>query len=179
MWNCWTGALAHLGVARANALQARTRRGGCRRRPRPRARRLQGFPHPVERRRPRHPHPESKPKPNTPSCNSAPTILSTNQVGVLGDQEPKPVCGNQCRLVQTLLVRPSAPPPCLVEPERPRKLQRRQAARCKCRARINPKIIRSTETYMGLRDSCVETMGDEFLRLGFGRRTTCLIGCGM
>ena len=26
VWNCWTGALAHLGVARANALQARTRR---------------------------------------------------------------------------------------------------------------------------------------------------------
>jgi serine/threonine protein kinase/Flp pilus assembly protein TadD len=26
-WNCWTGALAHLGVARANALQARTSQG--------------------------------------------------------------------------------------------------------------------------------------------------------
>jgi hypothetical protein len=24
VWNCWTGALAHLGLARANALQART-----------------------------------------------------------------------------------------------------------------------------------------------------------
>jgi eukaryotic-like serine/threonine-protein kinase len=24
VWNCWTGALAHLGVARANALQAGT-----------------------------------------------------------------------------------------------------------------------------------------------------------
>ena len=24
VWNCWTGALAHLGVARANALQSRT-----------------------------------------------------------------------------------------------------------------------------------------------------------
>jgi len=24
VWNCWTGALAHLGVARANALQLRT-----------------------------------------------------------------------------------------------------------------------------------------------------------
>ena len=23
VWNCWTGALAHLGVARANALQSR------------------------------------------------------------------------------------------------------------------------------------------------------------
>ena len=28
VWNCWTGALAHLGVARANALQARTARSG-------------------------------------------------------------------------------------------------------------------------------------------------------
>ena len=27
IWNCWTGALAHLGVARANALQSRTSRG--------------------------------------------------------------------------------------------------------------------------------------------------------
>ncbi len=27
VWNCWTGALAHLGSARANALQARTSRG--------------------------------------------------------------------------------------------------------------------------------------------------------
>jgi len=27
VWNCWTGALAHLGVARANALQAKTSRG--------------------------------------------------------------------------------------------------------------------------------------------------------
>jgi hypothetical protein len=27
VWNCWTGALAHLGVARANALQARASRG--------------------------------------------------------------------------------------------------------------------------------------------------------
>ena len=26
-WNCWTGALAHLGVARANALEARTTQG--------------------------------------------------------------------------------------------------------------------------------------------------------
>ena len=26
-WNCWTGALAHLGVARANAVQARTSQG--------------------------------------------------------------------------------------------------------------------------------------------------------
>jgi tetratricopeptide (TPR) repeat protein/predicted Ser/Thr protein kinase len=27
VWNCWTGALAHLGVARANALEARTLQG--------------------------------------------------------------------------------------------------------------------------------------------------------
>jgi eukaryotic-like serine/threonine-protein kinase len=27
VWNCWTGALAHLGTARANALQSRTSRG--------------------------------------------------------------------------------------------------------------------------------------------------------
>ena len=27
VWNCWTGALAHLGVARANALQSKTLRG--------------------------------------------------------------------------------------------------------------------------------------------------------
>ena len=26
-WNCWTGAMAHLGVARANALQSRTSQG--------------------------------------------------------------------------------------------------------------------------------------------------------
>ena len=30
VWNCWTGALAHLGVARANALQARTSEGADR-----------------------------------------------------------------------------------------------------------------------------------------------------
>jgi hypothetical protein len=27
VWNCWTGAMAHLGVARANALQAKTSQG--------------------------------------------------------------------------------------------------------------------------------------------------------
>jgi hypothetical protein len=27
VWNCWTGALARLGVARANAMQAKTRQG--------------------------------------------------------------------------------------------------------------------------------------------------------
>jgi hypothetical protein len=25
VWNCWTGALAHLGAARANALESRTK----------------------------------------------------------------------------------------------------------------------------------------------------------
>ena len=59
VWNCWTGALAHLGVARANALQAKNLAGsGCRCRPRPGARRLQRFPHALERCRPRHSHPE-------------------------------------------------------------------------------------------------------------------------
>ena len=27
VWNCWTGALAHLGVARANALEAKSLEG--------------------------------------------------------------------------------------------------------------------------------------------------------
>jgi len=27
VWNCWTGALAHVGVARANALTAKTSHG--------------------------------------------------------------------------------------------------------------------------------------------------------
>jgi eukaryotic-like serine/threonine-protein kinase len=27
VWNCWTGALAHLGVARASALQSKTSQG--------------------------------------------------------------------------------------------------------------------------------------------------------
>jgi len=27
VWNCWTGSLAHLGLARANALQARSSQG--------------------------------------------------------------------------------------------------------------------------------------------------------
>ena len=31
VWNCWTGALAHLGVARANAEESKTSQGaGCR-----------------------------------------------------------------------------------------------------------------------------------------------------
>jgi hypothetical protein len=29
VWNCWTGALAHLGVARANALQSKTAQGAA------------------------------------------------------------------------------------------------------------------------------------------------------
>jgi len=28
VWNCWTGSLAHLGVARANAIQSKTSQGG-------------------------------------------------------------------------------------------------------------------------------------------------------
>ena len=53
VWNCWTGALAHLGVARANALQSRTSQGAdADARPRPGARRLQRLPHALERRRP-------------------------------------------------------------------------------------------------------------------------------
>ncbi len=27
VWNCWTGALAHLGVARANAVEAKSKQG--------------------------------------------------------------------------------------------------------------------------------------------------------
>ena len=27
VWNCWTGSLAHLGIARSNALQAQTSQG--------------------------------------------------------------------------------------------------------------------------------------------------------
>ena len=59
VWNCWTGALAHLGVARANALVARTSQGAdadCR--PCSGASGLQRFPHALEGRRPRHPRPD-------------------------------------------------------------------------------------------------------------------------
>ncbi|MFZ0563516.1 MAG: hypothetical protein WBD45_00130 [Terriglobales bacterium] len=56
--NCWTGALAHLGVARANAIQSRTSQGADADAP-PGACRLPGLPYPLERRRPRHPHPEA------------------------------------------------------------------------------------------------------------------------
>ena len=60
VWNCWTGALARLGVARANAPSGKNLAGRrCRCRPRSSARRLQRFSHVVERRRPRHPHPEA------------------------------------------------------------------------------------------------------------------------
>ena len=48
VWNCWTGALARLGLARANAWQAKTV-----------PRRLQEFSYSLERRRPRHSHPEA------------------------------------------------------------------------------------------------------------------------
>ncbi|MGA7924457.1 MAG: hypothetical protein WCA20_00505 [Candidatus Sulfotelmatobacter sp.] len=55
--NCWTGAFAHLGVARANALQSRTSQGADADAARVRALAAQRFPHALERRRPRHPHP--------------------------------------------------------------------------------------------------------------------------
>jgi hypothetical protein len=29
VWNCWTGALAHLGIARANALELKTSQGAA------------------------------------------------------------------------------------------------------------------------------------------------------
>ncbi len=56
VWNCWTGALAKLGIARANALQAEGLngcRGWCC--SRSRSRRLQRFPHSLETSRSRHP----------------------------------------------------------------------------------------------------------------------------
>ena len=58
VWNCWTGALARLGVARANALQAKTSQGAT---PMPASAPSPPtvFPHALERRRPRHPHPEA------------------------------------------------------------------------------------------------------------------------
>jgi hypothetical protein len=60
VWNCWTVALAHLGVARANALQAENFAGSRRRSGTSEgARRIPRFPHALERRRPRHSHPEA------------------------------------------------------------------------------------------------------------------------
>jgi tetratricopeptide (TPR) repeat protein len=57
VWNCWTGALAHLGVARANALQAKNSQGADSDAARSRA--IAAYiPHPLERRRPQHPHPK-------------------------------------------------------------------------------------------------------------------------
>jgi eukaryotic-like serine/threonine-protein kinase len=59
VWNCWTGALAHLGVARANVLESRTSQGAdCRCCPRPGTGGLQGLSHSLERRGPRHSYPE-------------------------------------------------------------------------------------------------------------------------
>ena len=58
VWNCWTGALAQSGVARANACEREPRRERTPSGPRPGARSLQRFPHPLERRRPGHPDPE-------------------------------------------------------------------------------------------------------------------------
>ncbi len=58
--NCWTGALAHLGVARANALQSRTSQGADADAARVRAlAAYKDFLTPLEVRRPRHPHPEA------------------------------------------------------------------------------------------------------------------------
>ena len=48
LWNCATGALAHLGLARAYALQGDTVKAKSA---------LSRFPRPLERRRPRHSHP--------------------------------------------------------------------------------------------------------------------------
>jgi len=59
VWNCWTGAFAHLGVARANALQSRTTQGADADAARVRAlAAYKDFLNALERRRPRHPHPE-------------------------------------------------------------------------------------------------------------------------
>ncbi len=60
VWNCWTGALAHLGVAHANASEAKNARGADSELARTRALAVyKRFPHPLERYRPRHPHPEA------------------------------------------------------------------------------------------------------------------------
>ena len=60
VWNCWTGALAHLGVANANASEAKNAQGADSDLARTRAlAAYKRFPHPLERRRPRHPHPEA------------------------------------------------------------------------------------------------------------------------
>jgi tetratricopeptide (TPR) repeat protein len=59
VWNCWTGALARLGMARANALQAKNSTDADADAAHVRARRLQRFPHPLERRRSRHSHLQS------------------------------------------------------------------------------------------------------------------------
>ena len=60
VWNCWTGALAHLGVANANASEAKNAQGADSDLAHTRAlAAYKRFPHPLERRRPRHPHPEA------------------------------------------------------------------------------------------------------------------------
>ena len=57
VWNCWTGALAHLGIARANALQSKTSQGADADAARARAlAAYKDFLGTVERRRPRYPH---------------------------------------------------------------------------------------------------------------------------
>ncbi len=57
VWNCWTGALAHLGVARGTHWRRELHRARMQCRPRPITRRLPRFPNPV-RGRPRPPRPE-------------------------------------------------------------------------------------------------------------------------
>ena len=74
VWNCWTGALAHLGVARANALQAKNSQGADADLHESRLHCIQRFPYPLERRRPRHPH-LSKPKLSMRSCNNCSAIM--------------------------------------------------------------------------------------------------------
>ena len=59
VWNCWTGALAHLGRARANALQSRTSQGADADAARVRAlAAYQDFLTLWKDARSRHPHPE-------------------------------------------------------------------------------------------------------------------------
>ena len=56
VWNCWTGALAHLGDGSCQCFAGEELNGSRgRRRPCPRPRRVQTIPHALERRRPRHP----------------------------------------------------------------------------------------------------------------------------
>jgi hypothetical protein len=70
VWNCWTGALAHLGVARANALQAKTSRAWTPMLPAP----GHSWPTRISSRSGKTPTPtspsSSKPRRSTRSCSS-------------------------------------------------------------------------------------------------------------